>query len=46
MSFVRLSSMLSSSGGTVEVAAVMAGGLAVVWASRRLSACLARSLSS
>ena len=30
----------------MEVAAVMAGGLAVAWASRRLSACLARSSSS
>ena len=43
MSFVRLSSMSSSSGGTVEAAAVMAGGLGVAWALRRLLACLVRS---
>ena len=46
MSFVRLPSTSSLSGGTVEAAAVMAGGLAASWASRRLSACLARSSSS
>ena len=39
-SFVWLSSMSSSSGGTVEVAAVVAGGLDAAWA------CLARSTSS
>ena len=43
VSFVQLSSTSSSSGGTVEAAAVMAGGLDVAWASRRLSVCLARS---
>ena len=43
VSFVRLSSTSSLSGGTVEAAAVMAGGLAAACASRRPSACLARS---
>ena len=46
VSFVQLSLTSSSSGGTVEVATVMAGGLAAAWTSRRLSACLARSSSS
>ena len=46
MSFVRLSSTSSSSGGTVAAAAVRDRGLAAAWPSSRLSACLARSSSS